>query len=464
MYPIEYTCTRNETTVTTRSITLESGSTSAATSTWKSPTPIQRYSVTVVACPSLAMTSKKIAMDSSADAPIAPDAIQPVACPSQRFPKSPLMRNAASGNAGMSQTSGTNVPAAAVSAAVMGSPAHRARFVDVDDRTGAVGREHDGEPDGDLGGRHDEDEGHEDAAALIDGAVAAREGDEGEVRGVQHELDAHEDDDGVAPHEHAGAPDEEERRGYTDVRADRDPSLHLGLLVVPLHEHDRADEGREQQHGGDLERECEVTEQARRERHEVAASRQGTAIPELEREEHHGERDEQDEPGGPRRLFLEEERVVGRPLRREHDAVEDEDRDRADVDEDLERRDRLRTEKHEHPGDGEEGHRHEQRGRRDRLQENDHRAAADHGDGEGREEDVLEEVEGHAALRRARSRKVRSLRFCSMGRPKTRPATRSQFTIAIGHRFPGNARISTAVAMMFTRAMGIRTFQQKSMS
>src|SRR5687768_6308151 len=293
MYPIEYTCTRNETTVTTRSITLESGSTSAATSTWKSPTPIQRYSVTVVACPSLAMTSKKIAMDSSADAPIAADAIQPVACPSQRFPKRPFTRNAASGNAGMSQTSGTNVPAAAAaSAAVMGSSAHRARFVDVDDRTGAVGREHDREPDGDLGGRDDEDEGHEDAAALVDGPVAAREGDKGEVRGVQHELDAHEDDDGVAPHEHAGAPDEEERRGYRDVRADGDPSFHLGL-VVPLDEHDRADEGREQQHGGDLERECEVAEQACREGHEVAASRQGSAVPELEGEEHHGERSEE---------------------------------------------------------------------------------------------------------------------------------------------------------------------------
>src|SRR5687767_2785094 len=357
MYPIEYTCTRNETTVTTRSITLESGSTSAATSTWKSPTPIQRYSVTVVACPLLAMTSKKIAMDSSADAPIAADAIQPVACPSQRFPKRPFTRNAASGNAGISQTSGTNVPAAAAaSAAVMGSSPHRARFVDVDDRTGAVGREHDREPDGDLGGRNDEDEGHEDAAALVDGAVAAREGDEGEVRGVQHELDAHEDDDGVAPHEHAGAPDEEERRGYSDVRADRDPSLHLGLLVVPLHEHDRADEGREQQHGGDLERECEVTEQARRERHEVAASRQGTAIPELEREEHHGERDEQDEPGGPRRLFLEEERVMGRSLRREHDVVEVVDGDGVNVVEDLERVDRYRSEVQEDPEEGREGH------------------------------------------------------------------------------------------------------------
>jgi hypothetical protein len=65
--------------VTTSSITLESGSTSAATSTWKSPTLIQRYSVTVVACPPLATTSKKIAVDSSADAPMAPEAIHPVA-------------------------------------------------------------------------------------------------------------------------------------------------------------------------------------------------------------------------------------------------------------------------------------------------------------------------------------------------------------------------------------------------
>src|SRR5215813_1177295 len=59
----------------------------------------------------------------------------------------------------------------------------------------------DGKTDGDFGGGHAEDE--EDEGLAIDGAVALPEGHEGQVRRVEHDLDGHEDDERIAPHEHA---------------------------------------------------------------------------------------------------------------------------------------------------------------------------------------------------------------------------------------------------------------------
>jgi hypothetical protein len=94
---------RKLTTVTTRSITDDSGSTNAATLEWKSPTPIHSYSVTVVRSwpPS---TSRKTPVAMTADSPTATEATIPVQRCSHLRPKRPLIRNAASGNAGMSQT------------------------------------------------------------------------------------------------------------------------------------------------------------------------------------------------------------------------------------------------------------------------------------------------------------------------------------------------------------------------
>jgi len=53
-------------------------------------------------CP--ARTSKNTPIATMADAPIAAEPMRPVRCPSQRRPKRPFTRNAASGKAGMSQT------------------------------------------------------------------------------------------------------------------------------------------------------------------------------------------------------------------------------------------------------------------------------------------------------------------------------------------------------------------------
>src|SRR5579863_10058458 len=58
---------------------------------------------------------------------------------------------------------------------------------------------HDAEAHDDLGGGHHESEEHERLATDV--VEHAGEGHEGEVGGVEHELDAHEHDEHVAPDE-----------------------------------------------------------------------------------------------------------------------------------------------------------------------------------------------------------------------------------------------------------------------
>src|SRR5713101_2484103 len=148
-------------------------------------------------------------MERSAESPTATDAITPVIWPSQRRPKRPVTRNAASGSAGMSQTS-----------EITRSSLHLVDLVHVDHRPIAIRREDDAQADRDFGGGDDEHEDDEDAAALVDRAVLPRERDEGEVRRVQHELHAHEDDHSVAPNENARAPGEKQHGGHRDVGAE----------------------------------------------------------------------------------------------------------------------------------------------------------------------------------------------------------------------------------------------------
>src|SRR5712692_7421810 len=170
------------------------------------------------------------------------------------------------------------------------------------------------------------------------------------------------------------------------------------FVLVPLHQHDRADHRGEEQHRRELEREREVLEHARRQGHQVPAPWGGVrAVAEREREQRYEDGDRRHEERGPWRLLLEKERVGAVLLRREHHSIEDQDGDRADVDEHLESGDRLGAEEHEHPGIAEEGERHEQRRARDAVQEHHADGPADDADREQGEEDRLEEVVGHLA-------------------------------------------------------------------
>src|SRR5437763_2473733 len=73
----------------------------------------------------------------------------------------------------------------------------------------------DGQPDDDLGRGHHHDEERHDLP--VQAAVDAAERDEREVRRVQHQLDAHEQHDRVAPDQHTDRADGEQHTGQDDV-------------------------------------------------------------------------------------------------------------------------------------------------------------------------------------------------------------------------------------------------------
>src|SRR5918998_3046104 len=98
---------------------------------------------------------------------------------------------------------------------------HRGNFVDVHGPPGAEHGEHDREPDRYLPrGYGDHEHGVADAEApRVRHGVG--EGDEGEIDGVDHELHAHEDDDGVAPDQGPPGPDGEHKRPHHEVTFQR---------------------------------------------------------------------------------------------------------------------------------------------------------------------------------------------------------------------------------------------------
>jgi len=72
----------------------------------------------------------------------------------------------------------------------------------------------DREADGHLGRRDGDDEEHEDLRVVVRQLVhevEAGERHQREIRGVQHELEAHEDDDDAAAQKHTRKPDREEQ-------------------------------------------------------------------------------------------------------------------------------------------------------------------------------------------------------------------------------------------------------------
>ena len=108
-------------------------------------------------------------------------------------------------------------PAPSVMSEVTGAPYSFSRFAS---STEADRRERKiammiARPDDDLGGGHDHDEEGEHLPVEV--AVDPGERDEDEVGGVEHELDAHEDDDRVAPGQHRRPTDDEEDRRQVDV-------------------------------------------------------------------------------------------------------------------------------------------------------------------------------------------------------------------------------------------------------
>ena len=85
---------------------------------------------------------------------------------------------------------------------------------------GAVNRQHDRQPHGRLGGGHGDDEEGEHLPGVVQ--MHAVEGDQGQVDGVEHQLDAHQRHDGVAPHQEANGADGEDHGRQHQVMLDVD--------------------------------------------------------------------------------------------------------------------------------------------------------------------------------------------------------------------------------------------------
>src|SRR5215213_12033985 len=107
-----------------------------------------------------------------------------------------------------------------IQAEVVISALELSQLVDVDRQAAPEDRHDQAEADGHLAGGDDHDDQREDLPVAV--AVHARERDEREVGGVEHQLDAEQDHERVAPHQHAGDSDGEDQR--------RDDQ-------VPLHAH-----------------------------------------------------------------------------------------------------------------------------------------------------------------------------------------------------------------------------------
>ena len=86
---------------------------------------------------------------------------------------------------------------------------HQVDLVDVQGLARAEERDDDGEADGGLGRGDDHDEEDEDLA--VDLVPHVGEGDEGQVDGVEHQLNRHEDRDDVALDEKGATPMRRER-------------------------------------------------------------------------------------------------------------------------------------------------------------------------------------------------------------------------------------------------------------
>src|SRR5579875_172924 len=99
--------------------------------------------------------------------------------------------------------------------AVMVSALEEVGFVDRSRPAGTENRHDDGQPDNDFaGGDHHREERHH---LPVETAMHPGVGDERQVDGVEHQLDAHEHHDRVAPQEHTGRADGEQQRRKIQV-------------------------------------------------------------------------------------------------------------------------------------------------------------------------------------------------------------------------------------------------------
>src|SRR6478735_3604255 len=191
MYPIEYMWISAPTPVTNRHMMIESGSASSARSTCSAPTGIhvkitstlERSSELI---PSMSMYTPT---ETTNDAATISVAIHPASGSPRRRPRSRMIRNPASGKAGINQSTSSTVASALQLGEIVGGGTG----------TGAQDRHEDAEAHHGLGGGNHHHEEHRRLA--VDVAELHRQGDETQVRRVEHQLDAHDHHERVAPYQ-----------------------------------------------------------------------------------------------------------------------------------------------------------------------------------------------------------------------------------------------------------------------
>src|SRR5262245_64670187 len=129
----------------------------------------------------------------------APHAIPATARRDRRPPMRPQTTNPAKGSSGSRGISPSTI-----------SPLEQVQLVHLNRFLVAEQRDDDGEADRDLAGGDADDEGRERLTRQVGDLPETGEGDEVEVRRVEHQLDRHEDDDRVAAREDAEHADREE--------------------------------------------------------------------------------------------------------------------------------------------------------------------------------------------------------------------------------------------------------------
>src|SRR5919112_2384049 len=234
MYAIEYTWMSDPTKVTSRVKASESGSISSPASSRNDPagTQLNRcWSTARASSGRLRSATSRIAATTKA----AHDVSVPTRWPTRSVRRPPSSRTAApsKGSPTSSQVRENTPEAAVVSRAPWATTsetvviwvsvpfASELEQVGVVDRGGAPrpeDAEDDRQPDDDLGRGDEHHEQRDDLA--VQRSPHAGEGDEGEVRGVEHELDAHEYDDGVTPEQERRGADREEDRRQVQVRVE----------------------------------------------------------------------------------------------------------------------------------------------------------------------------------------------------------------------------------------------------
>src|SRR5215213_1945456 len=229
---MEYTWISDPTNVTSRTNASDSGSSSRPAVTWKDPAGTQ-----LNRCWSISRASSGRALSAKNRTAATTNAAQevsvPTRCPMRSVRRPPSSSTAApsTGRPTSSQVRENTPEAASVCRAAAATPtdgiaiwisipfASELEQVGVVDGGGAPraeDREDDRQADHDLGGRDQHHEQRDDLA--VQRAAHPGEGDEGEVGGVEHQLDAHEHHDGVAPQQEGRGADGEQDRRQVQVR------------------------------------------------------------------------------------------------------------------------------------------------------------------------------------------------------------------------------------------------------